>query len=148
MAQGQSAQLPDGDGKVLVQGTCTACHETNQITRSSGYTRAGWQELIRTMMNLSGSPAGETITSYLATHYPAKSDLSPKLISGNATVTFREWTVPTLGQRARDPVEAPDGSIWWAGQYANLIGRIHPRTGEIWEYTLARQRQAPLGDSR
>ncbi len=30
-AQGQPAQLPEGDGKQLVQTLCTACHETNQI---------------------------------------------------------------------------------------------------------------------
>ena len=45
-AQQPPAQLPEGDGKALVQGTCTACHETNQITRSSGYSREGWRELI------------------------------------------------------------------------------------------------------
>ncbi len=39
-----------------------------------------------------------------------------------AKVSFREWVVPTLGQRSRDPVEAPDGSIWWAGQWGNLVG--------------------------
>jgi virginiamycin B lyase len=135
-AQGQPAQLPEGDGKQIVQGVCTACHETNQITRSSGYTRQGWRELIQTMIDLSGSPAGETVTKYLATHYPAGTQLKPKLVGGAASITFREWKVPTLGQRARDPVEAPNGSIWWAGQYANVIGQINPRTGEIWEYTL------------
>ncbi|HET8563640.1 MAG TPA: hypothetical protein VFM35_07200, partial [Candidatus Binatia bacterium] len=58
-AQGQPTQLPEGDGKQLVQGMCTACHETDQITRSSVYTREGWRELIQTMINLSGTPAGE-----------------------------------------------------------------------------------------
>ena len=55
-AQGQAAGLPDGAGKELVEGVCTACHQTNQITRSSGYTREGWQELTGTMIDLSGSP--------------------------------------------------------------------------------------------
>ena len=135
-AQQQQPQLPDGDGKVLVQGTCTACHEVNQITRSSGYTREGWRELIGTMMNLSGTPAGENITKYLATHFPPNDQLTPKLARGDTSITMREWTVPTLGQRARDPVQAPDGSIWWAGMWANLIGRIEPKTGEVTEYTL------------
>ncbi|MGH7796810.1 MAG: virginiamycin B lyase family protein [Candidatus Binatia bacterium] len=136
-AQGQSAaQLPEGDGKQIVQGLCTSCHETNQITRSSGYSREGWRELIQTMINLSGSPAGETISKYLATHFPAGTQLKPTLVRGEASINFREWTVPTLGQRSRDPVQAPDGSIWWAGQWANLVGRINPQTGEIWEYTL------------
>jgi virginiamycin B lyase len=62
-AQEQPAQLPEGEGKALVQGMCTSCHETNQITRSSGYSREGWREVIQTMVNVSGTPAGETITS-------------------------------------------------------------------------------------
>jgi len=135
-AQGQPAQLPEGDGKQIVQGVCTACHETNQITRSSGYNRDGWRELIQTMIDLSGSPAGETISKYLASHFPAGTNLKPTLVSGNASITFREWKVPTLGQRSRDPVQAADGSIWWAGQWANLVGRINPKTGEIREYRL------------
>jgi virginiamycin B lyase len=135
-AQGQPAQLPEGDGKQLVQGLCTACHDTNQITRSSGYTREGWRELIQTMIDLSGSPTGEAISTYLATHFPAGTHLQPTLVSGEASITFREWKVPTLGQRARDPVQAPDGSIWWAGQWANLVGRINLDTGHIREYPL------------
>ena len=135
-AQQQPAQLPEGNGKPLVQGMCTSCHETNQITRSSGYSHEGWRELIQTMMNLSGTPAGETIAKYLATHFPATTQLKPNLVRGETSITFREWTVPTLGQRARDPVQAPDGSIWWAGMWANLIGRINPETGEVTEYTL------------
>jgi len=135
-ALAQQAALPDGEGKALVQGTCTACHDTNPITRSSGYTREGWRELIGTMIPLSGTPAGDTITKYLAAHFPPRPDLKPRLISGEAIISFREWTVPTLGQRARDPVEAPDGSIWWAGMWANLVGRLDPKTGQVAEYTL------------
>jgi virginiamycin B lyase len=135
-AQAQPAQLPEGDGKQLVQGLCSACHETNLITRSSGYSREGWRELIQSMVNVSGTPAGETITKYLAEHFPAGTRLKPTLVGGEESIAFREWKVPTLGQRARDPVQAPDGSIWWAGMWANLVGRINPETGEVWEYTL------------
>src|SRR5687768_15475410 len=135
-AQQQPAQLPEGEGKPLVQGMCTTCHETNQITRSSGYSREGWRELIQTMINLSGTSAGDTITKYLATHFPANTQLKPNLVRGETSITMREWTVPTLGQRARDPVEAPDGSIWWAGQWANLVGRLDPKTGAMKEFPL------------
>ena len=134
---GQAAiQLPEGNGKELVQGMCTACHELNLITRSSGYSREAWRELIGTMINLSGTPAQDTITQYLATHFPANDQLKPTLVRGEASITFREWTVPTPGQRARDPVQTPDGSIWWAGQYGNIVGKINPKTGEMVEYTL------------
>ncbi len=136
MAQRWSSELPAGPGKELVQGACAACHNMNPITRSSGYTREGWQELIGTMIDLSGSSAYETITTYLTTHFPENTKRKPKLIPGSASIGFKEWTVPTLGQRSRDPVQALDGSIWWAGQWGNLIGRIDPKTGEMKEYPL------------
>ena len=139
VAQAQSAAsaLPEGAGKELVEAVCTGCHQTNQITRSSGYSRAGWQELTSTMIDLSGSPEErDGITQYLATHFPPNTDRAPRLMPGDAEIAFREWQVPTLGQRSRDPVEAPDGSIWWAGQWGNLIGRIDPATGEMTEYPL------------
>lgn len=137
-AYGQSgSQLPEGDGKPLVQAACAACHDTNLITRSSGYTFEGWREVMRTMTNLSGPPA-ETMAKYLAAHFPEKDDLKPTLVGGEASITFREWTAPTLGQRTRDPAEAPDGTIWWAGMWADLIGRIDPASGEIKEYALPR----------
>ena len=136
-AQSQASELPDGEGKELVEGVCTACHETNQITRSSGYTREDWQELTATMIDLSGDPKMQAeIVDYLAAYFPPNAELAPKLMPGDAEIAFKEWVVPTLGQRSRDPVEAADGSIWWAGQWGNLIGRIDPATGEMTEYPL------------
>jgi virginiamycin B lyase len=137
-AQAQEAPgLPDGPDKALVEGVCSACHKTTEILRSSGYTREGWQEIAGTMIDLSKSPEEQNkITQYLATHFPPNAKRAPKLISGDAKIAFKEWTVPTLGQRSRDPVEAPDGSIWWVGQWSDLIGRIDPKTGAIKEYPL------------
>jgi virginiamycin B lyase len=114
-----SSQLPQGPGRELVDGMCTACHQINQITRSSGYTREGWKELTGTMVDLSDSPEEQQqIIDYLATHFPPSNSRAPRLIRGGLEVTFREWVAPTLGQRARDPIEAADGSIWWAGHGA------------------------------
>jgi virginiamycin B lyase len=94
--------LPDGAGKELVEGVCTGCHQTNQITRSSGYTREGWAELTSTMIDLSGSPdEQERILDYLAQHFPPNDRRAPTLVPGNAEIAFKEWVVPTLGQRAR-----------------------------------------------
>ena len=138
-AQAQSAPsgLPEGEGRELVEAVCTGCHQTNQITRSSGYSREGWRELTGTMVDLSGSPAEQAaIVDYLAEHFPPNDGRAPKLVPGEAEIAFKEWIVPTLGQRSRDPVEAADGSIWWAGQWGNLVGRIDPATGEMTEYPL------------
>ena len=137
-AQGQSPALPDGAGKDTVQAVCTACHQTNMITQSSGYTREGWKELTGTMVDFSRIPETQaTITDYLAAHYPPNYNRrAAKLVPGPMQITFKEWVMPTLGQRSRDPIQAPDGSIWWAGQFGNLIGRLDPVTGEMKEYKL------------
>lgn len=136
-AQSQLAKMPDGVAKDTVEAVCTGCHRTNQITRSSGYTREGWQELTGTMIDLSGSPTEQrAIIEYLAAHFPPNSNRASKLIDGPSEITFTEWQVPTLGQRSRDPIEAADGSVWWAGQWGNLVGRIDRATGEMTEYPL------------
>ncbi|WP_262694392.1 Vgb family protein [Kordiimonas aquimaris] len=133
----EAQELPDGTGKETVTGVCTACHTTRNIVRSSGYNKDGWAELTATMVDLSADPETlDEITGYLAMHFPPNDNRVSTIVGGNRSVTFKEWTVPTLGQRSRDPVEAPDGSIWWAGQWGNLIGRIDPGTGEMTEYPL------------
>jgi virginiamycin B lyase len=137
-AQGQTAALPDGPGKDAVQATCTGCHQINMITNTSGYTHDGWKEVIGTMIDMSRSPETlDTITKYLAENYPPKYNRrQAKLVPGPFEITFKEWVTPTLGQRTRDPIQAQDGSIWWVGQFGNLIGRLDPRTGEMKEWPL------------
>ncbi|HEX2257007.1 MAG TPA: hypothetical protein VHG92_09990 [Afifellaceae bacterium] len=136
-AQAQSGgQLPEGHGRDLVEATCSGCHGVNMIERSSGYSRDGWAELIASMIDLSGSEELETITAYLAEHFPASDRRAPTMPEGTMEIAFEEWKAPTLGQRSRDPVEAPDGSIWFAGQWADLVGRIDPATDEVKEFPL------------
>jgi virginiamycin B lyase len=76
------------------------------------------------------------IARYLATNFPPKNDRRPVLVPGDVQIEIQEWVVPTLGSRPRDPIEAPDGSIWWAGMWANVVGRLDPRTGEMKEFPL------------
>ena len=136
-AQSRQASLPDGVGKDLVERLCTGCHSANQIVRSSGYTEEEWAEHFSTMVDFADMPKERSeIARYLAANMPPNTTRAPRLVPGELKIGFTEWTVPTLGQRARDPVEAPDGTIWWAGQWGNLIGRIDPTTGEMKEYPL------------
>ena len=135
-AQRSPASLPDGEGKALVESACTRCHGVNQITRSPGYdTPEGWRDLFATMIKLPDSQATR-VAEYLAAHFPDRADRRPVLVPGEATIEITEWMVPTLGQRSRDPAEAPDGSIWWTGMWASLAGRLDPNTGEMEEYLL------------
>ncbi|GAA4098594.1 virginiamycin B lyase family protein [Zhongshania borealis] len=134
-AYGES--LRDGEGRKLVEAQCSACHSVNRLTQSLGYSREGWLELIATMVDLSTDPARrEVIVEYLAEHFPPNDRRAPNIVEGDTRIAFKEWLVPTLGQRSRDPAEAPDGNIWWAGQWRNLIGRIDPKTGKMREYLL------------
>ena len=136
-SQSQNTILPNGSGMQAVEDVCSGCHRTNMITRSSGYSREGWAELTSTMIDLADDPVTrDEIVTYLAAHFPPNNARASTLLPGDIELTFKEWQVPLLGQRSRDPVEAADSSIWWAGQWGNLIGRINRATGEMTEYPL------------
>src|SRR5687767_795281 len=81
-------QLPDGPGRDQVQAACARCHGLNLIANSWGYTKDGWQDRIATMVKLP-APELETMSSYLAMHYPIKDVPGAVLISGPATVTIK-----------------------------------------------------------
>ena len=111
-AQPRQANLPDGVGKDLVEGLCTGCHSANQIVRSSGYTEEEWAEHFSAMVDLADMAKERSeIARYLAANMPPDTTRAPTLVPGELEVGFTEWKVPTLGQRARDPVEAPDGNL-------------------------------------
>jgi virginiamycin B lyase len=128
--------LAEGAGRERVEALCTSCHRPRVITASSGYTREHWDELIATMVVL--NPDDESaVLDYLAEHYPPTHNRRPaRIVDGPLQISFREWVTPQLGQRARDPVEAPDGMIWYVGQQSNTIGRINPRTNDVREWPL------------
>jgi virginiamycin B lyase len=132
----RAATLAEGPGREAVQANCSSCHNVRVITQSSGYTRAHWDELIATMVALPDEPRG-AVLDYLAQHYPPSHNPRPaRIVEGPLQVTFREWVAPQLGQRARDPVQAPDGMIWYVGQRSDRIGRIDPQTNEVREWAL------------
>lgn len=131
-----NAELPDGPGKHLVEIACASCHSLNLISQSAGYASAAdWQRVFSTMVDLPTAQA-DTIATYLASHFPEDPSRRPELVAGEVDIDIIEWQVPTPGQRSRDPAEAPDGSIWWAGMWASLAGRLDPETGTMEEFHL------------
>lgn len=133
---GGNNELPEGPGRDLVEIACTSCHGLNVINRSAGYASAAeWHRVFSTMVELPAAQA-ETIANYLATHFPEDTSRRPNLVAGDFNIEITEWQVPTLGQRSRDPAEAPDGSIWWTGMWASLAGRLDPETGAMEEFHL------------
>lgn len=129
--------LPDGEGRKTVEAVCTACHGVNLIERSSGYSGDDWRFLASTMIDLSVDPAMEAeILDYLTGTFPPGDNCAATPVSGPLIIRFEEWMAPTLGQRARDPVQAPDGDIWWVGQWGDILGRLDPETGAMQEFDL------------
>ena len=128
--------LPSGEGERLVREHCSSCHRPEILNRAQGYDSADeWRQLMASMLELD-EPRADIIARYLTEHFKSKPELYPTLVPGPVNIEIEEWMVPTLGQRSRDPIEAPDGSIWWTGMWASRVGRFDPLTGEFKEYPL------------
>jgi virginiamycin B lyase len=141
-------QLPDGDAKELISDTCSACHSLSNITNSQGHTPDEWKTTVAMMLNVGAAvPADKVdmVTNYLIKNFPAKPGPTPVMIPGNVEVSFKEWNLPTPGTRPHDPLAAPDGTIWYSGHMANLLGHIDPKTGDIKEYRTSRPMSGPHG---
>jgi virginiamycin B lyase len=136
LSQTVASALPQGEGESLVREHCSSCHRPEILERAQGYnTTSEWRELMATMVALD-EPRADLIARYLAKHFQSKPELYPTLVPGPVNIEIEEWRVPTLGQRSRDPVEGLDGSIWWTGMWASLVGRLDPLTGDVREYPL------------
>lgn len=131
-----NAQVPQQSAKAEVEALCSTCHGLFYLDRAQGYdTPEEWQHLIESMIDLAPDQKSR-ISEYLAKHYPHKPGKAPRIVGGSTQIQIEEWVVPSLGQRSRDPIEAPDGSIWWTGMWASLVGRLDRKTGEMREYPL------------
>jgi virginiamycin B lyase len=136
-ARSQS-ELPEGDGKKTVQTYCVQCHELGTVTRA-GYSETGWRNNLNMMINVGATLPKDQIddlTKYLAKNFPEKPKPRAVVLPGNTQVTIKEWVVPTPGSRPHDPLATADGAIWYTGQFANVLGRLDPKTGTIKEYRL------------
>ncbi len=141
---GPAPTLPEGTGKELVQTTCTKCHAINLVVNSGGGTREDWEKLFTSMVE--PPPADRAIIAdYLAKNFPEKPRPKAVLIPGSASVSIKEWVAPTLGSRPHDPLATPDGSIWWTGMWANVLGRLDPKTGAMKEFPLKTPASGPHG---
>jgi len=135
--------LPDGNGKELAQTLCTKCHGINLVT-TSGYTREDWEQLYQSMVAVPKDQSA-ILSEYLAKNFPEKDRPRAVLIPGTAKVSIKEWVAPTLGSRPHDPLATPDGAIWWTGMWANVLGRLDPKTGAMKEFKLKTEGSGPHG---
>src|SRR5262249_23301500 len=62
----------------------------------------------------------------------------------NVNVTIKEWDTPSQAH-PHDSEVAPDGSLWYTGQFSNVLGRLDPKTGKIQEFPLKTPASGPHG---
>ena len=142
--RGQPFALPDGPGKEIVQAQCTKCHALGLIGNSGGYTRPEWEQLFGTMVALPNDQKAE-VSEYLAKNFPELPRPAPVVIPGPVNIAIKEWNVPSLGSRPHDPEPGPDGTIWWTGMFANVLGRYTIKTGEFKEFPAKTPASGPHG---
>src|SRR5437879_11739472 len=58
---------------------------------------------------------------------------------------MRAWQAATPGSRPHDPLAARDGSLWYTGQMANVLGRVDPKTSQVKEFPLKTAHSGPHG---
>ena len=47
----QTDELPEGDGKKILQASCTGCHNLTEVTKFKGYySRDDWRDIVNTMI--------------------------------------------------------------------------------------------------
>jgi hypothetical protein len=67
-----SDDLPEGEGKKILQAQCTSCHELTEVTKFRGYyNRAQWRDIVVTMVEYGADLKKaeiETLADYLAKH--------------------------------------------------------------------------------
>lgn len=175
VAPGVAQTFPDGPGKEILEKKCSTCHAPEQVTtfgRSAEEWHEVVVNMIDLGAEVTEEEA-KVLVEYLAKNWPLKGSTPPadkpseqpsdkpaekpaekqQATSGIAAattapglnVTIREWDVPTPNSRPHDPLAAADGSIWYTGQRANVLGRLDPKTGQIKEFRLKTADSGPHG---
>jgi cytochrome c5 len=66
--------LPDGNGKEVVQTICTGCHDLEPII-GAGFSKEDWDIVVKNMIDMGATITPEQvslITNYLAANFPPK----------------------------------------------------------------------------
>ncbi len=136
--EGDRSPLPEGNGKEIVERVCSQCHGIG-LFRGRGEAKEGWDWTVHRMMGYGAPLKKEEVQvaiDYLAFAIPGPARPIGKVIPGSVEATIKEWDTPTRGERVRDPLVAPDGYIYYAGQFKDKVGQFDPKTGKIKEWSL------------
>jgi virginiamycin B lyase len=67
--------LPNGNGREVVQMICTGCHDLSPITDAVGFSREDWETVVKSMIDMGATIKPEqvsVIANYLAANFPPK----------------------------------------------------------------------------
>ena len=139
--------LPEGSGKPIVDTACSACHTLDWL-REPGHTPADWKLTMDRMLAAGAEVPKDQVpmvTEYLTKNFPEVGVPPAVIVPGPVKVSFKAWTAPTRGSRPHDPLSSHDGYLWYTGMYANALGRVDTKTGEIKEFHPPVAGSAPHG---
>jgi len=149
-------KLPDGNGKQLVTGKCTACHDAARIANAR-YDRAHWLDIIDDMQEYArGSEIARELTSeevnvlldYLLTNFSdanargrgrqtvdPNSRLSRTLVTGAATKYVAvEFELPKTNVEPHEITVDNQGNGWVTQRTGGRLGRFDTKTFTYTEF--------------
>jgi len=74
IAPALAQDLPNGNGRDMVQMICSGCHDLSPIT-DGGFSRQDWETVVKSMIDMGATITPEqvtVITNYLAVNFPPK----------------------------------------------------------------------------
>jgi virginiamycin B lyase len=149
----------DQDKKALLN--CVSCHDLDRIVRSQydtdqfvdvfnrmigyypGSTPEHPQRLVgNARRTLGQGPGMRKVAEYLASinlsnetwSYPLKT--LPRLTGRSNRVIVTEYALPRRLIQPHDVVLDGDGMVWFTHFAEQFLGKMDPRTGQVWEYPL------------
>ncbi|MCM3880984.1 MAG: hypothetical protein ND807_12820 [Vicinamibacterales bacterium] len=157
-ARGQNVQFagyPEGPGMDILRTKCRVCHVPDRV-KQKGREKDDWDALVHNMMNRGADLTDAEVPlliDYLTKNWPpGNADEAPavavaalKPMAAHITADFREWDVATPSARPSGSLAASDGSIWYAGRTANVLGRVDPKTSDVKEFQLKTPDSGPQG---
>ena len=74
IAPALAQNLPNGNGREVVETICSGCHDLSPIT-DAGFSRQDWEIVIKSMIDMGATIKPDqvvVITNYLAANFPPK----------------------------------------------------------------------------
>ncbi len=75
LAPAFAQNLPNGNGREVVETICSGCHDLSPITDAVGFSRQDWETVVKSMIDMGATIKPEqvsVIANYLAANFPPK----------------------------------------------------------------------------